>query len=401
MFKQIGKEVYCMLENVSTCDVVDIIAERQAKQLQALNLLQIPHNGGYFSIKLRMLRNINLASEAVFKNFHDLKDCLNENFVSLLEIPGIIRKVAWQPGFGNLLIQFVDQFGVPNAVRLFASGCFAKRAEEETYLDLFMTFVDTFGVPNAVRLFSSNCFTNRISGENYFCLFLNFVTCYGIKTAAHLFSAGCFANRISDDHFFDKFMSFMETYGVNKSVTLFRNDQFSRRIDYKDFLTNFFSFIEVCGDVSTVVTVYTTGRSGESFSISAEKPVFVQRMMDCIKFALDNNVTVTPSVKGNLSGVMISVAQHLVQIGDSGDYVAYNDAMKSATETIRWPEMSRFFSKCVRWQDLPLLQKAGFFEVYEKISDKRQISRDEIGKVVQYLRNNAGSSIEMAMQSVH
>ena len=258
--------------------------------------------------------------------------------------------------------------GVDNTIKLFAQGCFACRVEDDAFVDRMFDFIALPGI--------------------------------GVDNTIKLFANDCFANRVMNDAFVDRMFDFaaLPEIGVDNTIKLFANNCFANRVMNDAYVIRMFEFIDVCEDVGTIVSVYTSSNVTESFSISAENPVFVKHMMDFIKYArcMESN-------NGNLSNIIISVTFHLLQVLQLGDDTVkeYFDAIKSATDIIGWHEMTILILKCNRGADLALLQKKGFFQLYDKISFKTQIGSDEIDKVVEYFRNTAGSTIEKAMQSVH
>ena len=70
--------------------------------------------------------------------------------------------------YWDLLMEFVDDplFGVEKAVKLFSSGCFAKRADGEDYLALFFKFVADVSIETAIRLFKT-AFARHVTTEGF------------------------------------------------------------------------------------------------------------------------------------------------------------------------------------------------------------------------------------------
>jgi hypothetical protein len=67
-----------------------------------------------------------------------MQEALQEDFLYILGLPGLIRRVCYEANYMDIFLKFVIDFGTENAVRVFSSDCFAKRVGNETFMDHLM-----------------------------------------------------------------------------------------------------------------------------------------------------------------------------------------------------------------------------------------------------------------------
>jgi len=173
-FKLVASEIKQMLNNFiegiyqSTAAFSVNIEARKTLRIKILTELCIPHNNGWLSVKLRVLRNMDLITKQpiLLKMLMDL----NRNvklFVQLLELPGLIRRVCCLDGYVDILMAFIQGYGVKESISLFRSNCFASRITEQSYMDIFLAFVKDFGVKDSIAVFRSTTIACRLNNENF------------------------------------------------------------------------------------------------------------------------------------------------------------------------------------------------------------------------------------------
>ncbi len=175
------------------------IAERKRLNIEILNELSIPHVNGWLSVELRLLRNVDLTCNK--EKLSKMQEALQENFLYILGLPGLIRKVCYEAGYVEAVLKFRDDVGAECFKSIFG-GCAAKRIQENGYVEAVLKFRDDVGAECFKSVFGG-CAAKRIQEKSFFDRMMYCMKardeCPGI--ASRFARLAPYLDRLSDDFF--------------------------------------------------------------------------------------------------------------------------------------------------------------------------------------------------------
>jgi len=146
----------------------------------------------------------------------------------------------------KVFLDFVNDFGLEVAVKLFANNCFAKRANNEGIMESFVKFVFEFGITNATTLFQRG-FVQFIDNDAFVKSYSSIVEQTNDKIAKTIYSRRCFAEGLARSPSIFQIVCDW-TCDIGMACMLFRRDGMAKQIFLSEDHCN--DMLRRCGELS-------------------------------------------------------------------------------------------------------------------------------------------------------